>query len=42
MDKMVLYGQIRVDKTKWEQIIITNLVNFSCELEPIMARYDFL
>ena len=42
---MVLWGQISVDKTKLEQIIIdliSLLVNFSCELGQIMTRYDFL
>ena len=45
MDKMVLWGQISVDKTKLEQIIIWPTFTFgqlSCELGPIMTRYDFL
>ena len=39
---MLFWGQIRVDKTKLEQIITSLLVNFSCELGKIMTRYDFL
>ena len=42
---MVLGGQIGVDKTKLEQIIIWPNLTFgqlSCELGPIMTRYDFL
>ena len=45
MDKMVLWGQIRVDETKLEQIItlpIFTLVNLSHEWEQIMIRYNFL
>ena len=39
---MVFWGQIRVDKTKLDQIItnlISLLVHFSCELGQIMTRY---
>ena len=48
MDKSSILGPLGVDKTKLEQIItgpafvLSLLVNFSCELEQIMTRYDFL
>ena len=31
-----------IDQTKLEQILTSYLANLSCELGPIMARYDFL
>ena len=35
---ILFWGQIRVDNND----LISYLVNFSCELVSIMARYDFL
>ena len=42
---MVFWGKIRVDKTKLDKNnndLISILFNLSCELGPIMTRYDFL